>query len=195
MKSNDITNPLTHVTRDQKSFESMSKNGIKIKAIYDMIKPSAFWISMNYDWERWCRKTNFWDIDKAIICDVILKPDLNLFQVTTLDDAIKLTDILLPGYEPKELFGGWKPAKCDMLTFTYYMIEQFREGNGTKNLDLWKSVMQDYDGVYYIKSGHLAMDSFFNAWDCDSIAVFDPRNISVTNPRLGIGLEKELVID
>ena len=77
----------------------MRKNGIKITDHGNdalLYKSPAFWISVDYGWEQWCTWENFRDVQKEVICNVFLKPNLLFIKIQTVDDANELFNFLLP---------------------------------------------------------------------------------------------------
>ena len=98
INSQNITENLTHLT-DEKGYQGMKKNGIFIPSIGIhglAYKPSGFWISIDGDWERWCRLEHFRNVPEETICDVYLKPNLTFIRIQSVYDADELMKFLLP---------------------------------------------------------------------------------------------------
>ena len=77
----------------------MKKNGIKISDMGTrglLFKPPGFWISINGDWERWCKNENFRNGSENFICDVKLEPHLQLVKISTVSDVEELVMFLAP---------------------------------------------------------------------------------------------------
>lgn len=178
INSEDITAKLTHVT-ELEPLQLMVKNGIKIKDMGDSglaYKPPGFWISIDGDWERWCKGADWGMSDKSIICDVKIKSGLKFLRISSVMEANYLIRFLAPDITNYD-FGGLKINPCDMLNVTHYMLECSKKGIRLTAKMLWKNVLDNYDGVYYENSESLHMQSMFNAWDASSIVIFDPRNV------------------
>lgn len=183
INSQYITAPLTHLTPDD-GYCGMKKNGIKIAdrgrdaLIY---KPPGFFISMNGDWERWCESEQFRDVKNETICDVYIKPNLTLIRIESVEDANKLVRFLLPDIKNEfpdlnHSFGGDFPIS-DLLNFSRYQINLIKKGVEMIQREVWGKALADFDGIYYVNSWELHMNTIFNTWDCDTLLLFDPRNI------------------
>ncbi len=173
-----MTAKLTHVT-ELEDLQLMVKNGIKIKDMGDhglIYKPPGFWISIDGDWERWCKCEEWGMNDKSIICDVKIKSGLKFIRISSIMEANQLIRFLAPDIPVYEFGSGFTVNQCDLLNVTHYMLECSKKGIHLTAKMLWKNVMDNYDGVYYENSGSLHMHSMFNAWDASSLVIFDPRN-------------------
>lgn len=140
-------------------------------------KPPGFWISVNGDWERWCKSEEFRDVNSETICNVYLKHNLTFIKITTVDDADELAQFLLPNlqnYNP-----GFYFNLSDLINFTQYEFESYKNGKKLTARDVWSNAINSCDGIYYENSWELHMKTFFNTWDCDSVILFDPRNASI----------------
>lgn len=162
----------------------MKKNGIKVidrgreALIY---KPPGFFISMNGDWERWCESEDFRDVDEETICDVYIKPNLTFIRIENVDDANNLVRFLLPDIKNEfpdlnHLFGGEFPIS-DLLNLSRYQMNLFKKGIELIHREVWGRALAGCDGIYYVNSWELHMNTIFNTWDCDTLLLFDPRNI------------------
>jgi len=183
IQSQYITAPLTHLTPED-GYIGMKKNGIKIAdrgkdaLIY---KPPGFFISMNGDWERWCESEEFRDVKNEIICDVHIKPNLTFIRIENVSDANELVLFLLPDIKNEfpdlnDLFGGDFPIS-DLLNFSRYQMNLLKKGVDMIHREVWGRALDEYDGIYYVNSEELHMQTIFNTWDCDTLLLFDPRNI------------------
>jgi len=188
IKSQDVKENLTHVLHKEEDFDKMAKEGIKITQLnhYMLWKPQAFWISMDYDWERWCTGENFGDMEKSTICDITLKNDLKLLKITNVKEAEELGKLLLPEEIPSISRGifGHEVRFSDMITLTIYQTEKMKQGH-LIGPEFWDPVTKNYDGIYFLNSGSLHFETFFNTWDAHSIALFDGKNCTLSNPHSG----------
>jgi len=178
INSQYITAPLTHTTT-QKGYEGMIKNDIMLSDLGDkalIYKPPGFWISVNGDWERWCESEEFRDIQNSTICNVYLKANLLFIRISTVDDADELVQFLLP--DIRDYNPGFQFNISDLVNFSHYQFEQFKKGNPVTPKMIWSNAFNICDGIYYENSWKLHMHTIFNTWDCDSIVLFDPRNIA-----------------
>jgi len=188
IQSQYITAPLTHLTPED-GYHGMKKNGIKISdrgkdaLIY---KPPGFFISMNGDWERWCESEDFRDVKRETICDVHIKPNLTFIRIENVEDANNLVLFLLPDIKNEfpdlnDSFGGEYPRGelpiSDLLNFSGYQMNLLKKGVAMIPREVWGKALDTCDGIYYVNSGELHMNTFFNTWDCDTLLLFDPRNI------------------
>ena len=191
INSQYITSPLTHLTPED-GYHGMKENGIKIvdrgkdALIY---KPPGFFISMNGDWERWCESENFRDVDEETICDVYIKPNLTFIRIENVEDANNLVRFLLPDIrnEFPDLnnpfdrilgkFPGGEFPISDLLNFSRYQINLLKKGVEMIQREVWGRALDTCDGIYYVNSWALHMNTIFNTWDCDTLLLFEPRNI------------------
>ena len=186
IQSQYITAKLTHLTPED-GYNGMKKNGIKIAdrgrdaLIY---KPPGFFISMNGDWERWCEAEQFRDVDEETICEVYIKPNLTFIRIENVEDANELVRFLLPDIknELNHLFGGDFPGGefpiSDLLNFSRYQFNLLKKGVELIHREVWGRALASYDGIYYVNSWELHMNTIFNTWDCDTLMLFDPRNVT-----------------
>ncbi len=183
INSQYITTPLTHLTPED-GYIGMKKNGIKIidrgkdALIY---KPPGFFISMNGDWERWCVSEEFRDVKNETICNVHLKPNLTFIRIDNVSDANELVLFLLPDIKNEfpdlnDPLGGEFPIS-DLLNFSRYQMNLLKKGVDMIQRKVWGRALAEYDGIYYVNSWELHMNTIFNTWDCDTLLLFDPRNI------------------
>jgi len=178
VNSHKITANLTHAT-SRKDYELMKKNGIKVKdmgmdgLIY---KPPGFWISINGDWERWCECEDFRTSDMNTICKVQLPDHLRFIRISTVEDANELVMFLMPDM-PIYHFNGFSNHRSDLLNITHHMLECMKQGIILTPRLFWQNALDNFNGIYFENSGDLHMHTLFNAWDCDSLVVFDPRQI------------------
>ena len=188
INSQYVTSPLTHLTPED-GYHGMKKNGIKITdrgrdaLIY---KPPGFFISMNGDWERWCESEQFRDVDEETICDVHIKPNLTFIRIENVDDANDLVRFILPDIknefpEMNYLFDSNFPGATfpisDLLNFSRYQMNLIKKGIEMIQREVWGRALASCDGIYYVNSFELHMNTIFNTWDCDTLLLFDPRNI------------------
>jgi len=183
INSQYITAPLTHLTPED-GYIGMKKNGIKISdrgkdaLIY---KPPGFFISMNGDWERWCVSEQFRDVKKETICKVYVKPNLTFIRIENIEDANDLVRFLLPDIKNEfpdlnNSFGGEFPIS-DLLNFSRYQINLLKKGVDMIHREVWGKALDSCDGIYYVNSWELHINTIFNTWDCDTLMLFDPRNV------------------
>ena len=167
----------------------MKKNGIKLvdRGKHALpYKPPGFFISMNGDWERWCTGEEFRDVEREIICEVYIKPNLTFIRIENIDDANELIKFILPDIKNEfpdlnHPFGGDFPGGefpiSDLLNFSRYHTNLLRKGIDLIQREIWKKALDRYDGIYYVNSWELHMHTIFNTWDCDTLLLFDPRNV------------------
>ena len=188
VKSQNIKETLTHVLHKEEDFEKISKIGIKITLHkHNMIwKPEAFWISMDYAWERWCTRESFGDMRESTICDVSLKDNLKFLKITNPREAEELGKLLLPKrFDVPELHMFRERIRySDMFTLMIYQTEKIKQGILIGS-EFWDPITKNYDGIYFRNSGSLHFETFFNTWDANCIALFDGKNATIYNPRLG----------
>ena len=188
INSQYITAPLTHLTPED-GYNGMKKNGIKLvdrgknALIY---KPPGFFISMNGDWERWCESEQFRDVEAETICKVHVKPNLTFIRIENVEDANDLVRFLLPDIKNEfpdlnQTFGGEYPRGefpiSDLLNFSRYQINLLKKGVDLIHREVWGKALASCDGIYYVNSWELHMHTIFNTWDCDTLLLFDPRNV------------------
>ncbi len=177
INSQYITADLTHLTPHD-GYAGMKLNGIKVidrgeeGLIY---KPPGFWISVNGDWEQWCVSENFRDVKNEVICDVYLKPNLLFIRISTVDDADELIRFLLP--DIRDYNPGFRFNISDLINFHHYQFEHLKRGEKITQRAAWANALNRCDGIYYENSWDLHINTIFNTWDCDSVMLFDPRNI------------------
>ena len=156
----------------------MKQNGITLVDRGDtglLYKPPGFWISINGDWERWCESEHFRDVQSETICDVYLKPNLSFIKISTVHDANELVQFILPDIRQHDI--GFSNNISDLINFSRYEIEHMQRGKRITQRTVWINALNSCDGIYYENSWDLHMNTIFNTWDCDSIMLFDPRNI------------------
>ena len=188
INSQYITAPLTHLTPED-GYNGMMLNGIKVcdrgkdALIY---KPPGFFISMNGDWERWCESEQFRDVQAETICNVHIKPNLTFIRIENVEDANHLVRFLLPDIKNEfpdlnHLFGSNFPGDefpiSDLLNFSRYQINLLKKGVELIHREVWGRALASCDGIYYVNSWELHMNTIFNTWDCDTLMLFDPRNV------------------
>ncbi len=171
---------MTHLTPED-GYHGMKKNGIKLTDMGDdalIYKPPGFWISLNSEWEDWCTGENFRNVSEETICDVYLKPNLLFIRISSVAEADELMSYLLPELDyyktEPDLF-----SLSDLITISRYTTDQFHRGNRVTPRIVWQKALESCDGIYYENSWDLHMHSIFNTWDCSSIMIFDPRNVSI----------------
>ncbi len=185
IQSQYITAPLTHLTPEA-GYIGMKKNGIKLvdrgkNAL--PYKPPGFFISMNGDWERWCTGENFRDVVGETICDVYIKPNLTFIRIENIDDANEIVEFILPDIKNEfpdlddKMFPRGEFPISDLLNFSRYQMNLMKKGVEMIQREIWKKALDDFDGIYYINSWGLHMHTIFNTWDCDTLLLFDPRNV------------------
>ena len=205
IKSQNISEKLTHILNKKEDYDSIQKTGIKITTHehYMLWKPEAFWISMEYDWEKWCHVEDFVNVSESVICDVTLKKDLRLLKVATIDDAENLARLLMPDIQPGDIFEhmyfkglrfGKDARLADMITLSQYQMNNMKNGK-IIGPEFWNPITENYDGIYYLNSGSLHFDTFFNTWDAHCIALFDGKNAILSNPRSGKEIMDEIKKD
>ena len=162
----------------------MKKNGIKLSDMGDdalLYKPPGFWISINGDWERWCTGENFRDVKNATICDVYLKPNLLFIRISTVLDADELFLFLIP--ELKAHYDGFydfSSSLSDLISISRYQIHELYKGNLVTARSVWGKALEICDGIYFENSTDLHFHTIFNTWDCDSIVLFNPSNLTIS---------------
>jgi len=199
IQSQFITDPLTHLT-PEKGYIGMKENGIKVidRGIDGLIyKPPGFFISMNGDWERWCESENFRDVKTETHCDVYVKPNLTFIRVETIEDANELVLFLIPEIENEfpeldSYFAKEFPEMAkmyrrssrrlrfpisDLLNFSRWQTNSITHGTIPVQREVWKNALTTCDGIYYVNNWELHMNTIFNTWDCDTLMLFDPRNV------------------
>jgi len=184
VNSQCITENLTHQT-SHAGYDAMIKNGIKICDMGEnalLYKPPGFWISINEDWERWCTGEEFRDIENATICNVYLKPNLLFIRISTVNDADELFLFLIPELKHHNLFPeySFSTPLSDLINISTYQIEQLHKGNLVTARSVWGKALDSCDGIYYENSSNLHFNTIFNAWDCDSIVLFNPTNVTIS---------------
>jgi len=171
---------MTHLTPEE-GYLGMKKTGIKISDMGDtalLYKPPGFWISIDGQWEDWCIGEEFRDVYTETICDVYLKPNLTFIRISTIHDANELFSFLIPELSPIKILDMDFPL-CDMITLMYYQMNHLRNGNIITARKVWRKALDMCDGIYYENSSNLHFHTIFNTWDCSSIMLFDPRNVSI----------------
>ncbi len=73
-------------------------------------------------------------------------------------------------------FGGEFPIS-DLLNFSRYQMNLLKKGVELIHRKVWGRALSGCDGIYYVNSWALHMNTIFNTWDCDTLLLFDPRNI------------------
>ncbi len=183
INSQYITQSLTHQT-SHIGYDGMKKNGIKLSDMGDdalLYKPPGFWISINGDWERWCTGEEFRDVKNATICDVYLKPNLLFIRISTVLDADELFLFLIP--ELKDHYDGFSDfssSLSDLISISRYQIHELYKGNLVTARSVWSKALEICDGIYFENSTDLHFHTIFNTWDCDSIVLFDPSNVTIS---------------
>jgi len=66
-----------------------------------------------------------------------------------------------------------------MLTIVKYQMHEIHKGNHITARNVWRNALESCDGIYYENSGNLHFHTIFNTWDCSSIMIFDPRNVTI----------------
>ena len=171
---------MTHLTPED-GYQGMKKNGIKLTDMGNdalLYKPPGFWISLNSEWEDWCIGEEFRDVKNETICDVYLKPNLTFIRISTVDDADELMSFLVPELDFYTTEPDLFPLS-DLITMSRYQIDQIHRGKIVTQRTVWSNALESCDGIYYENSWNLHMHSIFNTWDCSSIMLFDPRNVSI----------------
>jgi len=188
INSQYITAPLTHLTPED-GYNGMKKNGIKLVDLGKnalIYKPPGFFISMNGDWERWCESEQFRDVEAETICKVHVKPNLTFIRIENVEDANDLVRFLLPDIKNEfpdlnQTFDGAYPRGefpiSDLLNFSRYQINLLKKGVDLIHREVWGKALASCDGIYYVNSWELHMHTIFNTWDCDTLLLFDPRNV------------------
>lgn len=185
INSQYITQSLTHQT-SHKGYHDMIKNGIKLKDRGNdalLYKPPGFWISINGDWERWCTGEEFRDIQKATICNIYLKPNLLFIRISTVPDADELFLFLIPELKHHQhdfADSFFSFPLSDLLNISRYQIHELHKGNLVTARSVWGKALEICDGIYYENSSDLHFHTIFNTWDCDSIVLFDPSNVTLS---------------
>ena len=180
INSQYITSDMTHLT-PEKGYLGMKKTGIKLPDMGDrglLYKPPGFWISLDGDWEDWCTSEEFRNVDTETICNVYLKPNLTFIRISTVNDADELMSFLIPEIVKYQLL-DFDCRPSDMMTLMQYQTQGFRDGIMITAKQLWRKALDSCDGIYYENSGSLHFNTIFNTWDCSSIMLFDPRNVSI----------------
>jgi len=180
INSQYITANMTHLT-PEKGYLGMEKNGIKIQDRGDtalLYKPPGFWISLDGEWEEWCVSEEFRDVQNETICDVYLKPNLTFIRICTVHDANELFSFLIPELSTLK-FLDMDFSLSDMMTLMHYQTNELRKGNLVTARTVWANALNNCDGIYYENSGDLHFHTIFNTWDCSSIMLFDPHNVSI----------------
>ena len=188
INSQYVTAPLTHLTPED-GYIGTKKNGIKLvdRGKHALpYKPPGFFISMNGDWERWCTSEEFRDVEKETTCEVYIKPNLTFIRVENIEDANEIVKFILSDIKNEfpdlnHPFGGEFPEGefpiSDILNFSRYQTNLLRKGVDLIQREIWKKALDRYDGIYYVNSWELHINTIFNTWDCDTLLLFDPRNV------------------
>ncbi len=158
-------------------YTGMKKNGINIRVPDGMMyKPPGFWISVNYGWEEWSSAEGFQQHRDNIQCNVFINPNLTFIRISTIEQANELVRFLLP--DMKNYYPEFHRDISDLINFSRYGTEIYNKtGKKLGSLEAWKKALESCDGIYYENSWELHMDTIFNTWDCDSLVLFDPRNV------------------
>ena len=181
INSQYITSKMTHLTPEE-GYLGMKKTGIKIPDRGNtalLYKPPGFWISLDGDWEDWCTSEEFRNVDVETICNVYLKPNLTFIRISTVEDANELMLFLVPELSLHYVKSNFFPLS-DLMTIIHYQIHELHKGNLVTARKVWANALNNCDGIYYENSGDLHFHTIFNTWDCNSIMLFDPRNVSIT---------------
>ena len=189
INSQHITQSLTHQTSHE-GYNSIIKNGIKLTDMGDdalLYKPPGFWISINGDWERWCTGEEFRDVQNATICDVYLKPNLLFIRISTVPDADELFLFLIPELQDHHhdfTDSFFSSSLSDLINISRYQIHELQKGNLVTARSVWSKALDVCDGIYYENSSDLHFHTIFNTWDCDSLVLFDPSNVTLSKKEL-----------
>ena len=189
INSQYITQGLTHLTSHE-GYDSMIKNGIKLTDIGGdalLYKPPGFWISINGDWERWCTGEEFRDVQNATICDVYLKPNLLFIRISTVPEADELFLFLIPELKHHHhdfTDSFFSSSLSDLINISRYQIHELQKGNLVTARSVWSKALDVCDGIYYENSSDLHFHTIFNTWDCDSLVLFDPSNVTLSKKEL-----------
>ena len=184
INSQCITESLTHVTSHE-GYDGIMSNGIKLRDWGNdalLYKPPGFWISINGDWEEWCTGNDFRDVEGSTICDVYLKPNLLFIRISTVSDADELFLFLIPELKHRNIFPEFSFSfpLSDLMNISSYQIDQLQKGNLVNSRSVWSKALDVCDGIYYEDSSDLHFHTIFNTWDCDSLVLFDPTNVTIS---------------
>ncbi len=185
INSHCITASLTHQTSHE-GYYGMIQSGIKLTDMGGdalLYKPPGFWISINGDWERWCTGEEFRDVKNATICNVYLKPNLLFIRISTVADADELFLFLIPDLKHHQhdfADSFFSSSLSDLLNISRYQIHELHKGNLVTARSVWSKALETCDGIYFENSSDLHFHTIFNTWDCDSIVLFDPSNVTIS---------------
>lgn len=145
-------------------------------------KPIGVWVSVNHDWEMWCRGERFVDIDNAIIMDVDFVPQgMNLLIIRSMEDFTDWMNWL-----------GKKPTDNIPEPLSSFQLEYMQYGFSYPmfNPDMWTKTAEHFDGIWVTEEGQWATryNTFLYGWDCNSMCIFNPAKVKFSNPRKGIGI-------
>lgn len=173
--SQDVKEKLTHVTSIAHG-KQMLKEGVKLENKHPLYnkkayieqartKPWGFWISVNNGWEEWCKGENYGYTDEnRTILNVELSPNLKLWKIDNMKDFIEIW----------EEYTG-KPNKDKDLNLCIFWKPD------SKNFWQWLK-QKGFHGVYITDKGQYEtrFDTWLYGWDCASIVIFNPKQVSVS---------------
>jgi len=125
-------------------------------------------------------------VEKETICKVYVKPNLTFIRIENVEDANDLVRFILPDIKNEfpdlyQTFGGGYPRGefpiSDMLNFSGYQMNLLKKGVVINYREVWGKALASCDGIYYVNSWELHANTIFNTWDCDTLLLFDPRNV------------------
>ena len=103
-------------------------------------------------------------------------------RISTVNDADELFLFLIPELKHHNLFPeySFSTPLSDLINISTYQIEQLHKGNLVTARSVWGKALDICDGIYYENSSNLHFNTIFNAWDCDSIVLFNPTNATIS---------------
>lgn len=115
-------------------------------------KPHGFWVSVEDDWERWCREEHYHLERLRYRTQIILAEDAEILYITTAEELDEFTD---------------KYRKEKHIV-------------STDEID-WNRVREEYQGIViapYIWSRRLSL-MWYYTWDCASGCIWDVSIIKI----------------
>lgn len=130
-------------------------------------KPSfGLWASpvdSDWGWKDWCESEEFYKSDFSKYFVFKLKSNAKMLTIRSLKDWDKILNEVL-----KDSFNTSKDI--------FVTIDSDQRNK------IWEYICKKYDAILVIMSDHygtMHMSFEFNAWDCDSIVVFNPEVVNI----------------
>ena len=128
-------------------------------------KPKGVWLSWNNGWERWCDSNKFGDLENKVCLKAKLKPGFKIWLIDSMDDFL-------------DLWQEFKGKKIDPGDYSMNgMMALIKSGFWD-----WLRNKKQIGAIALTDKGQWAtrMETWLYGWDCQSIVVFDPKNIILT---------------